>query len=156
LFAGDDPWTAIAARHAIYDTLVRYFVGLDTRQLDLVSSCFTEDVEAIYAGERVAGGRAALMEFLSGGRPLKSVDLVDRKRSTHMIGNVSYDIHGQSACVETGCLAHLIDAPEGRLRMRTRGLRYRDDFRLERGEWRIARREHICDWTRLDSITNVS
>jgi hypothetical protein len=152
----DEVLAAIVARHAIYDVLVRYFTGLDARQLDLVSSCFTEDVEATYAGERVAGGRTALMEFLSGRRALKSVDLVDRKRSTHLIGNVIYDIHGQSASIETGCLAHLIDAPDGKLRMRTRGLRYQDEFRLVHGEWRIASRMHICDWTRLDVVTNCA
>jgi hypothetical protein len=151
----EDELATVVARHAIYDVLVRYFVGIDTRQIDMVLGCFTDDVEAVYSGEHVAGGRAALKDFFSGKRPLKTVDLIDRKRTTHMIGNVTYDIRGQSASTTTGCLAHLIDAPEGKLRMRTRGLRYQDEFRQVNGEWLIARREHICDWTRLDTVTGI-
>jgi len=143
----------LLARGAIHDVLTRYFIGLDTRRPDLIGSCFSEDIEAVYEGVHVASGHAALMDFFSGKKRGDFVtDLVDLQRSTHAIGNVSYDIQGDRALTETGCLAHLIDLPGGKLRMRTRGLRYRDELRRTGERWLICRREHILDWSRDDDV----
>lgn len=139
-------------RWAISDVVNRYFLAVDTRDWPRLRSCFTDDVEAVYEGVRVAGGLDRLMAFLTGkseiGYPLEIVDL---RQSMHFMGNHTATVDGDAAVAETYALAHLVDAPPAGLRMRTRGLRYRDELvRVGGGEWRIRRREHILEWMRLD------
>lgn len=143
----------LGARQAIRDVVNRYFIAIDHREWDLLRTCFAPDVTGIYEGVEVAGGIDQLMAFFEGrstfGFPLEIVDL---QLSTHFIGTHTARVVGDEAFAETYCLAHLVDRPGGQPRMRTRGLRYVDEFTCLDGEWVIRHRQHILDWMRADDL----
>ena len=146
--------TYVADRIAIADTVTRYFTAIDHRQFEMFADVFTEDVEAVYEGVHVAGGRQQVMDFCMGKSEHRfGLEIVDIEQSMHFMGNHSVDLEGDIARSETYALAHLIDRPlEGR-RMRTRGLRYVDELtRQADGRWLISKREHILDWMRVDQV----
>jgi hypothetical protein len=144
--AAEDRW-------AILDTVTRYFTAIDRRDFELLREVFTDDVDAVYEGVTVAGGIGRLLAFVTGTSEIHlPVDVVDLQVSTHFLGNHVAAISGHSARTETYALAHLVDRPGGTQRMRTRALRYQDELVRTPEGWRISKREHLCDWMRLDRI----
>lgn len=142
----DDRW-------AVLDTVTRYFTAIDRRTFELLRNVFTDDVDAIYEGVTVAGGIDRLLAFVTGASDVRlPVDVVDLQVSTHFIGNHVAAIAGHVARTETYALAHLVDRPGGVPRMRTRALRYQDELVRTGNGWRIRKREHLCDWMRLDDV----
>jgi SnoaL-like domain len=142
-----------ADRVDILDTVTWYFMAIDRRDFAALHSVFTADIEAVFEGVRVAGGIDRLIAFVTGASDVSlPVDVVDLQLSMHFIGNHVATIDGDRARTETYALAHLIDRPAGVPRMRTRGLRYVDALVRTAEGWRIAKREHICDWMRDDSF----
>jgi hypothetical protein len=146
-----------SARQAILDVINRYFIAIDHREWDLLRTCFASDVTGIYEGVEVAGGIDRLMDFFEGrstfGFPLEIVDL---QISMHVIGTHAARVDGERAFAETYCLAHLVDRPAGRQRMRTRGLRYVDELACIDGDWVIRHRRHILDWMRADHVESAA
>jgi hypothetical protein len=144
----------VADRIAIADTVTRYFTAIDHRQFEMFTDVFTQDVDAVYEGVKVAGGLGLITDFCMG----KSehhfpLEIVDIEQSMHFMGNHAATVDGDVARSETYALAHLIDRPPAGRRMRTRGLRYVDELaRQPDGSWRIRKREHILDWMRLDNV----
>lgn len=137
----------------ILDTVTRYFTAIDRRDFDVLRRVFTPDVEAVFEGVRVAGGIERLIAFVTGASDISlPLDVVDLQLSMHFIGNHVATIDGDRARTETYALAHLIDRPGAAPRMRTRGLRYVDALARTPEGWRIAKREHLCDWMRDDSF----
>ncbi|HEV8298462.1 MAG TPA: nuclear transport factor 2 family protein [Acidimicrobiales bacterium] len=142
----DDRW-------GVLDTVTRYFTAIDRRDFELLRDVFTPDVEAVYEGVSVAGGIDRLLAFVTGVSDIRlPVDVIDLQLSMHFVGNHVAAIEGDTARCETYALAHLVDRPAGGTRMRTRGLRYQDELVRTPGGWRIAAREHICDWMRRDGF----
>jgi hypothetical protein len=142
-----------ADRWDILDTVTRYFTAIDRRDFELLRRVFTVDVDAVFEGTQVAGGIDRLLAFVTGTSDVRlPVPVIDLQLSMHFIGNHVATVDGDIAHAETYALAHLVDRPRGEPRMRTRGLRYVDE--LVRGDagWRIRRREHLCDWMRLDTF----
>ena len=144
----------VADRLAIADTVTRYFTAIDHRKFDMFADVFTDDVDAVYEGVRVAGGLGRITDFCMGRSEHHfPLEIVDIERSMHFMGNHSVVVAGDTAQAETYALAHLIDRPPEGRRMRTRGLRYVDELaRQADGRWLISKREHILDWMRLDEV----
>lgn len=147
----------LRARLAIADVINRYFIAIDHRDWDVLRTCFSPDVTGIYEGVEVAGGIDRLMDFFEGrssfGFPLEIVDL---QLSMHVTGTHTARVDGERAFAETYCVAHLVDRPGGKARMRSRGLRYVDELRRSDDGWLIRHRQHILDWMREDSVVWVA
>jgi hypothetical protein len=142
----DDRW-------GILDTVTRYFTAIDRRDFELLREVFAADIDAVFEGTQVAGGIDRLIAFVTGTSDIRlPVDVVDLQLSMHFLGNHIATVTGDIAHSETYALAHLVDRPQGQPRMRTRGLRYVDELVRTDVGWRIRRREHLCDWMRLDQF----
>ncbi len=140
-------------RWGILDTVTRYFTAIDRRDFELLRAVFTEDVEAVYEGITVAGGIDRLLAFVTGTSDIRlPIDVIDIQLSMHFVGNHVATVEGDVARTETYALAHLVDRPPSGPRLRTRGLRYQDELVRTNDGWRIAKREHIFDWMRLDVL----
>ncbi|MEO5838763.1 MAG: nuclear transport factor 2 family protein [Acidimicrobiales bacterium] len=140
-------------RADILETVTWYFMAIDRRDFAALHHVFTPDIEAVFEGVHVAGGIDRLIAFVTGKSDVSlPVDVVDLQLSMHFIGNHVATIEGDRARTETYALAHLVDRPSGVPRMRTRGLRYVDALVRTPDGWRIAKREHLCDWMRDDSF----
>lgn len=140
-------------RQEISDVVIRYFMAIDRRDWRLLRTCFTDDVEGVYEGVRVAGGIDALMAFFTGQSPYRfPLEIVNLRLSMHFAGNHLSEVDGDRAVAQTYALAHLVDEPATGPRMRTRGLRYLDELARVDGRWLIRRREHILDWMRADEL----
>jgi hypothetical protein len=144
-------------RWGINDVVATYFSAVDRRDWPRLRACFTDDVEGIYEGVRVAGGVDAIMDFFMGRSAHRfPLELIDLQLATHFMGNHVATVTGDQAVAETYALAHLIDLPPQGPRLRTRGLRYLDELVKVDGRWLIRRREHILDWMRLDALEGYS
>jgi ketosteroid isomerase-like protein len=126
------------AHAAITNRIARYAKALDDRDFDTVGACFTPDAQVSYSGVALPPGRQAIMDYLQGLRSLIA--------TTHIMSVPVIDLDGDRAHVETSGLAFLVVPTAGEPVVRTRGLRYADEFVLADGEWLIARRVHRCDW----------
>lgn len=127
-----DAHTAIAIR------IARYAKALDDRDFDALGECFTADAQATYSGVVLPPGRDAILAHLQGLRNLPA--------TTHIMSQPVIDLDGDRAHVETAGLAYLVTGTGEGATVRTRGLRYTDEFVLQDGRWLIAVRVHRCDW----------
>ena len=127
-----DAYAAIPIR------IARYARALDDRDFDAAAACFTPEARTTYSGVVVAPGRASIIAHLSGLRSLIA--------STHIMSQPVIDLDGDRAHVETSGLAYLVAPTASGPVVRTRGLRYVDEFVLYDGAWLIDTRVHRCDW----------
>ena len=142
-----------ADRIAILDTVTRYYTAIDRRDFEMLRRVFTTDIDAVFEGTQVCGGIERLLAFVTGTSDIRlPVDVIDLQLSMHFIGNHVANVDGDRAHAETYALAHLVDRPPSGPRMRTRGLRYVDELVRTSEGWRIRRREHLCDWMRLEQL----
>lgn len=132
-------------RLAIHDVLHRYAAGLDRRDPGLVASCFTADVEAEYAGERLTGGRDGVLAYTG-------VRTAATRSTMHFVTNIVVTFDGPDAAraVSYGLVALHETGPDGRDRVRLRGIEYTDDLVRTGGGWLIRRRRHAPCW---ESVT---
>jgi len=123
---------------AIVNVIARYGRALDDRDFEAAGACFTDDAQATFSGVVLAPGRAAIVAHVSG--------LANLAASTHLFGLPVIEVagDGRSARAETTAVAFLAAADGGP--MRTRGLRYRDEFVISDGRWQIRERVHRVDW----------
>ena len=126
------------AHAAISGCIARYARALDDRDFDAVAACFTADARVSYSGVALEPGREAIVAYLQGLRSLIA--------STHIMSQPVIELDGERAHVETSGLAFLVAPTDGQPVVRTRGLRYVDEFVLQDGRWLIAERVHRCDW----------
>ena len=132
------PGVTGSPRDAITDVIARYGRALDDRDFEAAGACFTEDAQATFSGVVLAPGRAAIVAHVSG--------LASLAASTHLFGLPVIELaaDGRTAHVETTAVAFLAAADDGSVR--TRGLRYRDQFVRVGQEWLIRERVHRVDW----------
>jgi hypothetical protein len=78
--------------------------------------------------------------------------------TSHTISNIRIDLDGEAARVETYVNAHhtLAEPTTGEIVHETLGARYLDRFERRHGEWRIAARRVVFDWSRTDPVTERS
>jgi ketosteroid isomerase-like protein len=135
----------IADEHEIRNVIYRYCRALDRFQWDEVRDCYHPDATDDHGDYR--GGVDGFIELIKGRMPR----LVS---SSHFIGNVLVEVDGDSARAESYAislsrLSSKGDRPESD---QWTGFRYVDDFERRGGEWRIARRVCLFDWTRSDPV----
>jgi hypothetical protein len=72
----------------------------------------------------------------------------------HFLGNIMVEVNGNRARGEAYTLAlhHLRASGSKPERDFVAALRYVDDFELREGEWRIATRVCVYEWTRMDLL----
>jgi ketosteroid isomerase-like protein len=138
-------------QQAIRDALIRYTRGIDRMDVDLVRSTYHPDAHddhGAYQGD-LEGFLTWVQEALS---------YFDS--TMHFIGNQLVEVDGDTAYAESYCVAY----HRRRARAASAGqageeghdlvtaLRYVDRMERRDGEWRIADRRCVFDWTRRDPI----
>ena len=136
----------LVAQQEIRDVLIRYTRGIDRMDAELVSSCYwpgAHDDHGAFQG--------TVEQFVEWVRDVLSYFDV----TMHFIGNQLVELHGDSANAESYCVAYhrrrARDGEEGHDLVI--GLRYVDRMERRDGEWRIADRRCVFDWTRHDPVT---
>lgn len=128
-------------KQAITETLYRVARGTDRGDVDIIAACFHPD-GTDYHG--LANGPVGnVLAILAQGRLLFS---------QHAISNVLIDLDGDEARVES-CFdaAHQARAADGQLWDELLRGRYLDRFeRRDGGDWKIARRVVLWDWSRVE------
>jgi hypothetical protein len=134
----------LLAEAAIKDLQMIYCRAVDRMDWELFRTCFHPEAQfdygVIYKGDLdgfVAMGKAGLATYAA---------------TQHFTGNQLVRVTGETAWAEHYAIAsHRIDATAGcpEYDMVT-ALRYIDRVECRDGDWRIARRELILDWWRLD------
>jgi ketosteroid isomerase-like protein len=128
----------LESREEIRDVLMRLARGTDRRDKELIVSCYHPDGFDDHGAFQ--------------GSPAEFADWVPEilggfAATMHVLGNISIDVQGDVAFVETYCTAHHVfpaNDPEGP-RDGIMGLRYVDRFeRRGDGPWLIAKR--VCVW----------
>jgi hypothetical protein len=129
----------LARRSEIHDLILRYFRGLDDRDLGLVRSCFAAGATAFYDGTGELAGLEEIMRHLH---------VVERLGPTmHVAGNHYLDFQAaDAATAETYAIAYVQPANHESAELRIRGLRYTDRVELQAERWLLTRREHRCLW----------
>jgi ketosteroid isomerase-like protein len=123
----------------------RYCRAIDRRQYDLLRSCYHPDATDHHGD--FYGGVDGFVAHVQRG-------LAAFERTLHFVGNLQVEIGGDTARTEAYVLALARLAPSGDLpeRDNTVALRYVDDLERRGGEWRIARRVCVYEWTRTDPV----
>lgn len=129
---------SVEDRLALQDLAARYARAVDRREYATFAALFTADGVLCGPGYAMTGR----VEIERG------IALIERYEATqHCVHNQLVDVGGDSATGETYCVARHVYARGGAKRKLDMGVRYQDEYRRERGEWRIARRELVLDWT---------
>lgn len=134
-------WLAHSEIRAVVE---RYFYGLDARDAQALSACFTPDA---YYEANTGGGRRIVFEGAEAiGTTLAR--LIGRfEASLHQGSNPAITVEGDSAQVDVFAIARMVHVPvDGQKVVFVRGLRYRDELVLQDGEWKIGRRIHQALW----------
>lgn len=147
----------ISARMEIHDVLMRYCRGIDRRDADLIRSAYFEDAvdtRSYYKRDSTADNLARRAVEGFGDLPDYSQhhttnEIIDLDLDNDLARVESYVI----ACHPVGPETSLLFAPEdGKRHLRFVGGRYLDRFERRDGEWRIARRVSMVDWSRADLL----
>lgn len=138
----DDTVAALVHKAAISDVIMRYFRGIDRMDLDLVRACYHPD-----ATDHHGSFSGTVDEYLAWVEPL-----LRRYDSTfHFAGNVLVELDGNDgARAETYGIAVHRAAGGADHHNLTTGFRFVDDFERRAGEWRIAARVAVTEWSRVE------
>lgn len=129
-------------QNEIRDVYYRYCRGIDRRQYDLVRGCYHPD--AIDDHGEYIGGVDGFIEHVE-----RTIGRYDR--TMHFLGNILIDVDGDRARGEAYTMAyHHLPAGKKPERFFVVALRYVDDFERRDGEWRIAHRVCVFEWSRLE------
>ena len=136
----------VLAERAIRQVGLRYCRGIDRQDFDLVRSCYHADATDDHGD--FSGGVEAFIAYCQR-------ELVRFESTTHFMGNALVELTGTSSAVcETYVMAiHRVPASRTKpIRDFVVGLRYGDRFECRDGDWRIAQRVCLFDWTRTDPV----
>jgi ketosteroid isomerase-like protein len=131
-------------RAQIHDALMRYSRGVDRGDGELVLSVFHPDATLDMGRGPMAP--AALAE---------GITKMTATGTMHFIGNEYVEVDGDTAYGETYFISYATVADPGepgKSATRSRGGRYLDTFERRDGEWKIARRLLVDEWSRLDEL----
>ncbi|NLR73194.1 nuclear transport factor 2 family protein [Novosphingobium sp. ERN07] len=126
-------------KQACTELVFRFARGLDRCDEDIIRSVFHPD-----ATDDHGQFKGSAEEFISWVLPL----LATMERTQHVIGNVLVDVSGDEAWAESYFVAyHDVTSGDGSLLRTTIAGRYFDTFARRAGQWRIAHREFVSDWS---------
>ena len=130
---------------ALRSLSVQYARGVDRRDLETFVAVFERDATLEVVGPGIAPGRVT-----TGRDQLATViDRIARWDATfHLLGQSSYEVHGDGATGEVYCTAHHRAVEPGSTSDHVMFIRYLDEYRRgDDGEWRIATRTVHVDWS---------
>lgn len=130
---------ALVDKQEIEEVVLRYCRGIDRRDFALVRSCYHPDARDHHGS--FSGTVDEYLDWVAG--------LTARYRFTmHLVGNVFVELgdDGRAACETYGVSIHRSDDPRPFMNLAT-GFRYLDRFERRDGEWRIAERTAIGEWS---------
>jgi hypothetical protein len=131
-------------RQAITDVVLRYCRGIDRLDLELVRDCYHPDATDEHG--TFTGTRDEYVDWVAG--------VLTRFTGTmHVVANQLVELDGDEALSETyGVAYHWGDPPDDQRRNFTTGFRYVDRFARRDGDWRIAGRVAVREWTHVVPI----
>jgi 3-phenylpropionate/cinnamic acid dioxygenase small subunit len=141
----DERLERLLAKQDIRDVLYRYCRGVDRRDFDLIRSCYHPDATDDH-GEYVGDVDGFIAHV--------QANIVRFERTMHFLGNILIEVDGPRARSEAYAIAHhhLRAGHQKPERDFLVWLRYVDDFERREGEWRIACRVCIFEWSRIDAV----
>jgi len=130
-------------RQQIVDVVTRYTRAIDRRDYDLLRTCYHPGAVDHHTG--FTGTIDEYIEWVRDG-------LTVFRTTQHLIGQQYVEVDGDIArCESYGTATHW-SGPDGDPSLDfTSGFRYVDRMERRGGEWRIAERLAIRDWTRSDA-----
>lgn len=140
----DERLEELLAHHEIREILYRYCRAVDRRQYELLRTCYHPDATDDHGF--YVGGIDGFIDQLE-------VGLAMYETTTHLLGNITVELHGPRARSEAYLVAfHRIPADDQPARDFIIGGRYVDDFEWRDDKWRIASRVCVVDWARIDPV----
>ena len=123
----------------------RYARSLDTKDWDLLASCFIQNATASYSGGQLAyEGRDPIVGFLK--KVLGSPAVL----TTHFMGQPEIELTGPSSARGTWALQDLVIFPEPAPGMNVRGASfYEDEYVNVDGEWRFKHTGYRRVWEEM-------
>lgn len=133
----------LADRQEIIDVVARYTRAIDRRDFDLLRTCYHPDAVDHHTG--FTGDIDDYVEWL------REV-LAEYPVTQHLVGQQYVEIDGDVArCESYGIATHHVGPDGDPERDYTSGFRYIDRMERRDGEWRIAERLAVRDWTRREA-----
>jgi SnoaL-like domain len=136
---------ALLDKAQIHDALMRYSRGVDRGDGELLMSVF-------HPGATLDMGRGPM----SAATLAEGITKMTATGTMHFIGNEYVEIDGDTAYSETYFISYATvtetGTDSGKPATRSRGGRYLDRFERRDGEWKIARRLLVDEWSRLDEL----
>lgn len=135
-------------KQEIHETLLRYFRGVDRCDATLITSAFHPDAVAEH-----------------GPRHERGIDIGDKmvprlrerwRATMHFAANQIIEIETDVARVETYALNHHLFNRDDQEHLFVRAIRYIDRLERRDGVWKIAHRRVICEWDRIEPISERS
>ena len=129
---------------AIQRVLVQYGRGVDRGDQELIRDVYWPDATDDHGGYKGSGyGFAPYVVKALNAHALAT---------QHGLQQASIELSGETAHVESYVLARHKVRRDGRLVLETFGGRYVDRFEKRGGAWRIAHRQVVYDWSKLEPI----
>jgi 3-phenylpropionate/cinnamic acid dioxygenase small subunit len=125
----------VADRLAVSDVLTRYALAMDTRDWELLASCFTEDARLDYDTSGVFG-RKDFVEHCAEG-------LAKMKATQHCVTNHVVVLDGDHAGATSYVIAQHVRENDATF---TLGGTYHDELVRSGPDWRIASRRFVTSW----------
>jgi hypothetical protein len=134
---------ALLDRENIREVIQRSCRALDRADLELFRSCYHED-----AWDDHGYYKGPVANFT----PSAIARAPHVKNVMHNITTVLIDLQGDRAWTEAYYVAYLRTSQDGVEKDITFGGRYVDRFERRNGEWKIAHRLTVYDWSRVDVV----
>jgi 3-phenylpropionate/cinnamic acid dioxygenase small subunit len=125
----------VVDRLAISDVLIRYATAMDSRDWELLASCFTDDAVLDYDTSGTFG-RDDFADHCRAG-------LARMKATQHCVTNHVISIDGDRARSTSYVIAQHVRENDVTF---TLGGSYTDDLVRDGGDWRIAERRFVTSW----------
>jgi hypothetical protein len=134
-------------KQACTELVYRFARGLDRCDEAIIRSVFHAD-----ATDDHGAFKGDVDAFVAWVMPV----LATMERTQHVIGNVLVEVSGDGAWAESYFVAYhdMADAAGAPIRMTVAG-RYLDRFERRGGEWRIAHRAFVSDWSASDPRSDI-
>jgi hypothetical protein len=128
---------------AVRDVVVRYFVGVDRLDPELIGSTYHPDA-VDDRGRHTFQGATAGPDIVASNR-------TSMTSTRHHVTSQLVELDGDTARCETYCLGVHVTGGEAPKRMQTSS-RYVDELERRDGEWRFVRRTSHMDFLRLSAL----
>lgn len=152
MFEQTDRLKEIEAKDAIHDVIMRYCRGVDRLDLELLKTCYHPDSHDDHG--HFKGNGHDFAEFIVASLPTRT------HHTTHSVGNVLIELDpndSNSARAESYSLAYLRRTDDsGAEWLDFFSGRYVDRFECRAGEWRIAKRVVVHDWSASAPLDDAS